>query len=275
MIASVGYLGPEGTFSHLVAQKRYGRSCRLVALPSIAAVFDYVRKGSGRAGVVPIENSSGGTIYETVDCLIADNSTAVVLEEFAMRVNLALLGRKGQLIETLYSHFAPLSHCETWIRENLPHAVKRVVPSTAIAAETAAREPGAAALATKQASKVYGLEVLRYPVEQDIPNVTQFFAIGSRRMAGKTGNKTSLVARLANRPGSLLDFLTPFKEHGINLTRILSRPIMGQPNTYVFFVDLEGAAADRPLRAALAEAGAACQSLRCVGVYPVRRPYQS
>lgn len=274
-MAHIGYLGPEKTFSHLVAMKRFGKSQKLVSLPTVGDVFDFVGKKSGRIGIVPIENSSGGTIYETVDCLVDEDSRACIVEELSVRVNLALLGRSNHPFKVVYSHFAPLYHCEKWLKERYPAVELKKVASTALAAQTAASEVGAAALGTKQSAREYGLDILMYPVAPEIPNVTQFFAIGSCHKTNALGQKMSLVASLSNKPGSLFDFLEPFKLNKVNLTRILSRPVIGHPNTYVFFVDINGTGEDESVRAALAEAKRACKSLRCVGTYPIHRQFQS
>jgi chorismate mutase / prephenate dehydratase len=274
-ITHVAYLGPEGTFSHMVARKRFGSKHILLPLPSIFDVFDYVRSKSSRYGIVPIENSSGGTIYETVDCLLSDRGPLSIKEELSMDVRLALMGRKGAPVKAVYSHFAPMQHCDSWLRTHLPDAERREIASTAKAAEAAAAEPGAAALGTSEAARRYKLDVLVYPVESDVPNVTQFFCIGRPSKPLPNSSKTSIVVTLANRPGSLCDFLQTFKDGGVNLSRILSRPIIGQPRAYLFFVDLAGTPSEAKVRRVLDNARRESASLRLLGVYPVRSPYRS
>jgi chorismate mutase / prephenate dehydratase len=274
-MAHVGYLGPEKTFAHLVAIKRFGTSQKLVSMPTVGDVFDFVGKKSGRIGIVPIENSSGGTIYETVDCLVDEDCPASIVEELSIRVNLALLGRAKHPFKVVYSHFAPLYHCEKWLKHRYPQIELRKVASTALAVQTAASEQSAAALGTRQSAREYGLDILMYPVAPEIPNVTQFFAIGSSHRKNTISQKMSLVASLSNTPGSLFDFLEPFKLNKVNLTRILSRPVIGHPNTYVFFVDINGTGQDESVKAALAEARCACKTLRCVGTYSIHRQFQS
>lgn len=274
-MSTVGYLGPEETFAHLVAKKRYGRDHELIPLPSISEVFCSVAERRVKLGVVPIENSSGGTIYETVDCFVEKQFPVFIQEELSIQVNLALVGRRGVPTKVLYSHFAPLHHCAKWISEMFPKVKRHAVSSTAMAASLAASEPGAVALSTRSAAKQYDLDILKYPVDQDVQNVTQFFSIGLRDTSRQHHEKLTLIAKLSNKPGSLLDFLYPFKQNGINLSRILSRPIAGEPNAYVFFIDVIDTNKNSLLKVAIKGAKSACESMRCAGVYPINRQYKS
>lgn len=271
----IAYLGPEGTFSHLVARKRFGARAKLLPMPGIFDVFAFVRGGPNRLGIVPIENSSGGTIYETVDCLVETGSTHSILEDLSLNVRLALMGRRSVKIETIYSHFVPMRHCEPWLREKFPNAKRVPVASTAKAAELAAVEPGAAALGTRDAAKRNGLDVLKFPVHSAVPNITQFFVIGPPHRPLPRSNRTTIVVTLPNKPGALCDFLECFKAAKVNLTRLLSRPIIGRHKAYLFVADLAGAPTQPHIRDALAAARETCESLRTLGVYPVRPIYTS
>lgn len=271
----VGYLGPEGTFSHLVARKRFGRSARLVPCEGIFEVFDFIKSGRGRLGVVPVENSSGGTIFETIDCLVENAGHLHIREELSLNVKLALLGRRGAEIRRLYSHYIPLQHCQNWIRRHLPGVKAQEVSSTAQAAARAASEPDAAALATRDAGKRNGLEVLAFPVETETPNITEFIIIGTSSKPLPRSSKTSLLVMLENRPGSLFDFLAAFKKARVNLTRLISRPIIGHPKSYLFVVDVQGVPGVASVDIALRGAQAAASKLIRLGVFPVRRMYAS
>ncbi len=270
----VAFLGPEGTFAHLVAQKRFHGKNKLVPLPTIDEVFDFVAGKPSARGIVPIENSSGGTIYDTIDRLV-DHTDVLIEEALSLNVRLALLGKSKENLRVIYSHFAPLHHCEPWIDRHFPGVEVREVSSTAKALITAAEEPGAAAIGNRQASGIYKLKILEFPIEQDIPNVTQFLLLGHRTGSSEAESRTTLAVTLPNAPGSLCDFLQPFKDNQINLTRIISRPIVGKPNSYVFLVDLKGAMKSKGVSKALAMAKPACASLRLLGSYPVRKSYSS
>jgi len=274
-IKYVAYLGPSGTFSELMAQKRFGRTLERVPFPGIYEVFEYVRSHRNSVGIVPIENSSGGTIYETIDCLAESRHPLVIKEELSLQVRLALLGHKGEKIQVLYSHFAPMQHCDPWIRKNLPRVERKETASTATAAEMVVTNRHAAALGMKLAAKRYDLDILEFPVQPEIPNLTQFVCIGHRDHAWVKKGKTSLIVTLHNRPGSLCEFLEVLRDHNVNMTRLLSRPIIGQPKSYVFFIDIEGTAAQPNVKKALQNARQIAESMRDAGTYPVRRPYLS
>lgn len=271
---SVGYLGPEGTFSHLVAKKRFGRTARLIPCEGIYEIFEFVQKGGNHLGIAPIENSTGGTIFETIDCLVEFAGRLHIREELSLNVKLALLGREGP-IRRIYSHYVPLHHCRNWIKKHFPDAELHETDSTAIAAQRAAAEADAAAIGTREAGRRLGLEVLAFPVESEVPNITDFVLIGVQDAPEPRARKTSLLVMLENRPGSLFDFLAAFKRGNVNLTRLISRPIIGQPKSYWFVVDIEGTPAKKRVAASLEEARAAACRMDILGVYPVRRMYAS
>ena len=283
--AAVAYLGPEGTFSHLVALRRYPKNPGLPCA-TISEVFHAVRDGEAVFGIVPIENSSGGTITETVDLLIEQAGATRITEELALDVRLALLGKKGAKfasIRSLYSHVMPLRHHRDWIIQNLPGVQMVESSSTAEAAKKAARSATSAALAAPGAAKLYGLSILKFPVRPEAVNVTHFFVItrvSSKPLAkagvtGKVRCKTAIVAALPQTSGSLHGFLGPFARAGVNLCRIVSRPVPGQPETYVFYLEVEGAAQEQKVRKALAGARKLSVRLEVPGSYPTRPRYRS
>ena len=271
----VAYLGPMGTYSHLIVEKRFGTSCKAVPLPTILDICTFVSKGSDRMGVVPIENSSGGTIYETVDILLASKPKVFVTEELSLEVKLALIGCKGERIKVLYSHFAPLEHAIAWVKRHLPKVEKRVVVSTAAAAQRAAAERHAAALGSRKLAPLYDLDVIHYPVQADIPNITSFLVIAGRKRKILKPTKTTLAVRLPNKPGSLCTFLEKFRDENVDLSRLISRPLRGRPREYAFLVDIAGSSLSPPVKRALKEAGQVSMELRVVGSYPSRRRYKS
>ena len=271
----LAFLGPLGTYSHLVAEKRFGRNYKTVPLPTVLDVCTFVAEKRNRCGVVPIENSSGGAIYETVDILLQNNPRIHVDEEITLNVQLALLGRKGEDIKVLYSHFAPMEHCHPWIMAHLPEVRRVVVSSTAAAAERASIERYAVALGNRRLAGIYDLDVLRYPVAPDTPNITTFLVISGAKRPVERPNKTTLAAKLPNMPGSLCTFLETFRNQNVNLSRLISRPIRGCPREYAFLVDVEGSHAMPKVKRAITAARKTCTELRTVGSYPSRRSYKS
>jgi prephenate dehydratase len=259
----------------LVAEKRFGRRAALLPFPTVLDVCNFVAAKASRVGIVPIENSSGGAIHETVDILLANEPRVHIEAELSLNVRLALLGRKGQDIRKLYSHAMPLEHCATWLKRHLPRADRHVVASTAAAAIHAASEVCSAALGHRRLAAIYGLDVLRYPVAADVPNLTVFYVLSGRRPKRPRRDKTTLAVKLPNTPGSLCTFLEAFRAQNVNLSRLISRPIRGSPREYAFLVDVMGGTDGAPVLRALARARQTAVEVRVVGSYPALPSYNS
>jgi chorismate mutase/prephenate dehydratase len=273
---TVAFLGPEGSFAHLAAQTRFGKKSKLVSCPSIKGVFDYVAHDHSRLGVVPIENSSGGQIQETVGCFLeGEHDGLFIRESLAVNVRLALMGRAKDKIKIIYSHQAPLQHCRAWLAEHMPNVPCEEVATTSKAVQQAAKEKGAAAIGNRMAGDIYDLEVLEFPIQDDVENVTHFFLFGHEPSHEKKTDRISIIVTLPNSPGSLVTLLEPLKDEGLNLSRIISRPIHGHPETYAFLIDLEARPDQRNLQRALKGIAAVSDSVRVLGAYPVREKYQS
>ncbi len=270
----VAFLGPLGTYSHLVARKRFATS-QMIPLSGILDVCTFVARTKGAVGVVPIENSSGGTINETVDILLGNRPAVHIIEELALDVKLALLGHHGFPVKRLYSHFVPLVHCAPWIARNLKGVEKREAPSTAAAAAHATADLYAAALGSRNLARQFGLDILNFPVETETPNITTFVVVSGTRPAPAHSAKTTLALRLHNRPGSLYEFLGILHAEGINLSRLVSRPIRGIRQEYAFLVDLDSGMQAPCVKAALKNAAAHCVRLRVCGTYPCHKGYSS
>lgn len=276
MKSKIIYLGPEGTYAHEVAQKRYHDTSKLRGCESIQEICREVSTMPNSRGVVPIVNSSGGTIYETVDGLLDTKLSLYIEEEIAINVRLALLGRKDEEIRTIYSHFAPFKHCGSWLRTEYPKAKWVEVASTGIAAREAAGNANSAAICNKRAADIYGLEVLRYPLPGlSDSNVTQFFIIGKKCNVLPKSDKTSVAVQLPNRPGSLCDFLKPLADAKINLSRLISRPIPGKPSECAFFMDIDESIHKPQLRKVLEKLEEDSINMRVVGSYPSFRLYNA
>ncbi len=271
----IACLGPEGSFSHLLTVRRFP-AVEVKLLANIGEVFDFLSASPDALGIVPIENSSGGFIIDTVDRLVDERCRLSILEELALDVKLALLGRRGAEIEAIYSHSMPFFHCDEWLRQQHPAARRISQPSTAAAAAKAAAEPRAAAIGPRQNAERHGLDILHFPIAGEVPNITQFYLLGHRPNAeSPANNRTALVAELPDRPGSLCRFLTPLSEAAVNLKRLESRPIRGQPNKYLFFVEIEGSPAVPAVRDALDRARRDGAGIRIVGSFPAGRMFET
>jgi chorismate mutase/prephenate dehydratase len=275
---SIAYLGPEGTFSHLLAVKRFGAGVEGRPCSEISGVFSSVADGESSLGVVPVENSSGGTIYDTVDHLIRYAGKIYVREELNLDVRLALLGRsKVNRPRRIFSHFAPLQHHREWLQQRYPGASIVAVNSTAEAAKKAAADSQAFALAAKGAADLYGLDVLLFPIRPEAVNVTRFYVVGPAPVKPKAGrkHKTAIIFSLRNETGSLHSFLGPLARRKVNLRAIVSRPLVGHPETYVFFVEIDGAVGELHVDAALRAASRFCHHLTPLGSFPGRKRFFS
>jgi chorismate mutase / prephenate dehydratase len=272
---SIACLGPEGSFSHLLTQQRFpGAPVQLMA--NIGEVFDYLGSHPESLGLVPIENSSGGFIIDTVDRLVDERCTLKIIEELTLDVKLALLGPPGAAVKTIHSHAMPFFHCDEWLRAHYPEARRVIEASTAKAAEKAATQPGAAAIGPRQNAERHGLALLHFPIAGEVPNITQFYLLGHQEKASSmANNRTALVVELPDRAGSLCRFLTPLSLAGVNLKRLESRPIRGQPNQYRFYIEIEGSPAQPSFRAALDQTRAEGALLRSVGSYQAGQRYES
>ncbi len=271
---TVTFLGPSGTYSHLVATKRFAGH-NMLPQDGILDVCDHIAKHPKARGIVPIENSSGGTINETVDVLLDQNQLLYIQEEMSLHVQLALLGHRGKHIKRLYSHFVPLEHCAPWIHANLPRIHKQECESTAAAAARAADDPEGAALCSRFLAKRFELDLLAFPVESSTPNITTFIVIAANPVRLPRIRKTTLALRLPNTPGSLYRFLGTLEAENINLSRLVSRPIRGKRQEYAFLVDLDADAERSSVQRALAAARIEATSLRICGSFPSHRTYKS
>ncbi|MBI4241731.1 MAG: prephenate dehydratase [Candidatus Rokubacteria bacterium] len=265
---TIAYLGPTATFTHQAAQLRFGSSARFAPARGIAEVFDAVERGRAEFGVVPVENSTEGSVNLTLDRLM--DSSLPISGEILLEVTHHLLSRASELsaVRTVCSHPQALAQCNQWLAANLPDAATVEVASTAAAVERAASDPAVATIASELAARFYGLPILRSRIEDSPFNSTRFLVLGRQAVAPSGKDKTSILCSVRHEVGALAKFLEPFARHGINLTKIESRPTKLRPWDYVFFVDFEGHQANPPVQAALAEVRERCLFLKILGSYP-------
>ena len=267
----VAYLGPQATFTHLACMKSFGDSALYVPVKSISEVFETVERGHVHYGIVPIENSTEGVVNYTLDMFL--DSDLTIISEVLLEISHHLMNQSGEMgaVEKVYSHPQPVAQCRRWIEEHLSHVPIIDVQSTAKAAQMAADDPTAAAIASEAAVNFYGLRVIQKRIEDNVNNYTRFLTI-SKELAERTGcDKTSVVFSFKNQPGALFNMLRPFEENGINLTKIESRPSRKKAWEYVFYVDMEGHVNDAPVKAAIALLEESCFFLKVLGSYPRAR----
>lgn len=266
----VGFLGPEGTFSQTAVYKHFGHSARALPLSTIDEVFHEVEAGHADFGVVPIENSTEGSVNHTLDRFLT--SPLQICGEVELRIRQNLMGNMKGLrdIKRLCSHPQSLAQCRQWIKENLPDVELIPEASNAEAARRARDEKGTAAIAGETAAEVYGLTILAADIEDRPDNSTRFLVIGRRTFGPSGQDRTTLLVSTGHTeaPGALHRLLEPLASNRVSLTRIESRPSQRRKWDYVFFIDLEGHAEDPPVAKALARLKQRASLFRVLGSYP-------
>jgi chorismate mutase/prephenate dehydratase len=264
----IAYLGPEATFTHLAALKRFGSQVKYIACNSIADVFLDVEKDVAHYGVVPIENTIEGAVTHTLDMFM--DSDLRICAQIILDVSHNLLANcPKDKIKRIYSNPQVFGQCRIWLQENLPNAEKIEVSSTTRAAQIAAREKNSAAIASLLAAKVHKLKIIASDIEDSPHNITRFLVIGKTEVPQTLNDKTSIMFSIKDRVGALHDMLVPFKKYHINLTKIESRPSKKKAWDYYFFVDLEGHRNNPKVKRALLELENKCTFLKVLGSYPV------
>lgn len=266
----IAFLGPEGTFSQQAVLKHFGHSVRALPLPAISEVFEEVQAGHADFGVVPIENSTEGTVNHTLDMFL--NSPLKICGEIELRIRQHLMGKMSglQKIVRICSHPQSLAQCRQWLDEHLPNIERVPVASNAEAARRARDEDGTAAIAGEAAAEVYGLNVLVPEIEDTADNTTRFLVIGRKLFSASGQDKTTLLVSAGDTqsPGALHRLLAPLAANNITMTRIESRPSRKRKWDYVFFIDVIGHAEQPPLQTALDQLKQASTLFRVLGSYP-------
>lgn len=265
----VAYLGPAGTFSESASRKHFGSAPNFLPMPSIDDVFRAVESGNADYGVVPVENSTEGAVGGTLDLLLAN--PLKVCGEVKLRIHQHLLSRAEGIggAKRLYSHAQSLAQCHEWLNRNLASLPRVPVASNAEAARLAAEDPESCAIAGEAAAELYGLNKLASNIEDDPNNSTRFLVIAGHESGPSGKDKTSLVCSASNRPGAMHALLEPLARHGVDMTKLQSRPARGGLWEYVFYVDIEGHQSDAPVAAALKELSDRAAFVKVLGSYPV------
>ena len=264
----IAYLGPAGTFSHAAVSRHFGQSVSTEPCAGIDEVFRSVEAGQADFAVVPVENSTEGTVGRTLDLMV--NTPLLICGEVKLRVRQHLMARLDALgeVRKVYSHAQSLGQCTQWLNAHLRTVPRVPVASNAEAARLASVEPGAAAIAGENAAAVYQLALLARDIEDDPNNTTRFWVLGGQHTPSSGSDQTSLVMSAPNRPGAVHRLLEPFARHGVSMTRLESRPAHTGLWEYLFYVDLDGHADDPSVSAALAELSERAPFLKILGAYP-------
>ena len=268
----ISHLGPTGTYTE-AASRRFDPTADLLPVATVSAAIQAVRDGQADAAVCAMENSIEGSVsIETMDILIGPEFELRVCGEVVVAIQHHLVGAPGinaAAATKVYSHPQGLAQCRQRLHELAPNAQPVAALSTAGAVEAAIKEPGALAVGSEYAAELYGASIYARDIGDERDNETRFVVLAKEDAAPTGDDKTSLAFTVAaDRPGSLVEVLQLFAQHGINLTRIESRPTRRQLGTYVFFCDVQGHRSDAIVRGVLEETAQITQWLRVLGSYP-------
>lgn len=265
----IAYLGPEGTWTHQAAIKKFGHSVDYASQPNFAEVFDQVVRRKADYGVVPIENSTEGAVSHVLDLFV--DSPLQICAQILLRIENGLMAAiPREQIKTLYSHPQVFGQCRHWLLRNFPEADLVEVSSTTRAAELAKENAanGAAALGGALAAELNGLTMLEASIQDRATNTTRFLVIGEKTCPPTGRDRTSLLFAIHDRPGSLVRALQAFDQFQVNLSKIESRPSKRKDWEYFFYVDLAGHCSDAAVSDGIEELEKHCSMVKLLGSYP-------
>jgi prephenate dehydratase len=275
----IAYLGPAGTFTEdALIEAGGGAEFEPLRTATIAEAILAVQAGEADRALVPIENSTEGSVRPTLDTLAFEAEGVTIVGEHDHPVHVHLIARAGTepaAVEAVLSHPQPLAQCARFLRDELPGVERRSVSSTAAAVRMVG-ESGRpwAALGARAAAELYSCEILREGVEDESDNVTRFVWIapaGSESGGGGPWRTSVVFSELgADHPGALVDALREFSDREINLSRIESRPLRQGLGRYMFFIDIEGAASEPAIAEAVEQLRGKADSVRILGSYSLR-----
>lgn len=263
----IGYLGPPGSFSHLAATCKFGQSVEYDNLADIPLIFNAVGREDCDYGLIPIENSTEGSVSASLDALA--DTHAKVCAELLIAIHHNLLANCDPPdIKRIYSHPQALAQCRGWLSTQFPNVERIATASTSRAAEMAAKEPGSAAIASTLAAKMHNLRIQFENIEDNANNTTRFFIIGQQTTKPTGDDKTALMFTTEHKSGALTEVLNVFCDFGLNLTHIDKRPSQRVNWEYTFFVDLMAHQEEDAFKEAVAEAKKHCLQLIILGSFP-------
>lgn len=267
----IGFLGPEGTFTQTAVFKHFGHSVRALPFHTIDEVFQEVECGAADFGVVPIENSTEGSVNNTLDMFLT--SPLKIAGEIELKIEQHLMSKMTGLenIERICAHEQSLAQCRGWLREYLPHVELIGMSSNAAGARRARDEDGTAAIGPVVAADVYELNIMVNNIEDRPDNATRFLVVGRKLLASSGEDKTTILVSTSDTAGGagvLHNLLQPLAKRGVSMTRIESRPSRRKKWDYVFFIDIEGHAEESPVAEALADLEKNSSLFRVLGAYP-------
>jgi chorismate mutase / prephenate dehydratase len=267
----VAYLGPRGTFSEQAAIRHYGQQIDGVPQASIDDVFRAVEIGEADFGVVPVENSSEGSIGRTLDLML--DSSLCISGEVALPVTHNLLTQSGTMqgVTKICAHQQALGQCHQTLNKLYPGIERLAVSSNAEGARLASLDASIAGIAAVQAAQEFNLGIAQRAVQDDAHNRTRFFLMGKWVCGASGRDTTSLILSVPNKAGAVHSLIEPLARHAVSMTRFESRPARRDGWEYFFHIDVSGHQSDPQVAAALAEISQQAAFFKITGSYPKSR----
>ena len=264
----ISFPGPEASGAHIAALNLFSHSGQFVQQTSIRDVFKEVDKKESRYGVVPVENSIAGSVNHTLDLFSEFNLN--IISEYYEQVSYDLLSISGNIngVKKIYAPPQSISQCGAWLRKKMPEVEMVEITTSAAAARKAVEDGSVAAIATGKAAHIYGLQEVESKIEDHGGNITRFLVIGKEKNPPSGQDKTSIMFVTSHVPGALFMVLEPFKQAGLNMVKLESRPTKHQNWSYYFFVDIEGHISDGRVADVVEKMRANCLYLKHLGSYP-------
>lgn len=269
---SVAFLGPEASFTHIASIKNFGSSVAYKPMRSEADVFREVETGRADYGVLAIENSTEGAVNPSLDAFV--RSDLKICAEILVPISHYLISLSPiDEVKEIHSHPQVLAQCRSWIERNMKDVRIVAESSSAESAKLAAKGGNIAAIGSKLAAEMYGLNILAEKIQDLSSNMTRFFVIGNH-YSQRTGNdKTSILFSVKHKAGALAHALTLLAEQELNLSNIQLRPSGMKAWEYIFFVDIEGYVDDEPVKNALVNLEKESLIVKVLGSYPKAESY--
>src|SRR5215213_5700332 len=268
LIMKIAFQGEPGAYSEQAVFNYFG-NVETKPCESFDVVFDSVVSDECEFGLIPIENSLAGSIHQNYDLLLRHDLH--IIGEYPLRVQhclIALPGVKKEDVKKAISHPQALGQCAAYLRGLGIKAESAYDTAGSVKLLKESGERDTAAIASRRAAELYGMQILEEGVEDNAENYTRFLAVSKRGTTPEGEAKTSIVFTLKNQPGALFKALSVFALRDIDLTKIESRPLQGQPWEYLFYIDFLGAAHEETARKALDHLGEYALMLRVLGSYP-------
>ncbi|TWO22891.1 prephenate dehydratase [Campylobacter hyointestinalis] len=269
MPQKVAFLGPIGTYTHQAAESRFGAMSNYTPLATIEAVFKELNNGEAKYGVVPIENNTEGAVGITLDCLGKYEKVKIVAEIY-MDIHHSFVSINENLkdIKRIYSHPQGYNQCRKFLEDhNLSEIAFIPTKSTAEAALKASKDSESAAICSKIAANISNVPIMFNTIEDNLANRTRFFVLSDFKNQRSEHNKTSILAKTDHRPGGLIELLSMFRNEGINLTKLESRPVKQKDFKTVFYIDFEGHIDDENVQRVIELAGKNNHEIHWLGSY--------